>query len=74
MDALLLEVGTTGERQVWFTRKEVVAAMQKQSDGYTERARQWRDYGEGMHQRAMRAEAELARLQNPTQTNPESIP
>lgn len=63
VDLVLLAAGTTGERQVWFTRPEAAAAIRKTlTDAetvYTKRAKEWRDFGEGMHQRAMRAEAAL---------------
>jgi hypothetical protein len=67
VDLALLAAGTTGERQVWFTRPEAAAAIRKTlTDAetvYTKRAKEWRDYGEGMHQRAMRAEAVLRDLE-----------
>lgn len=66
VDAALLAAGSTGERQVWFTRAEAARAVRDAlitaQGEYTTRAKAWREYGDGMHRRAMRVEAALCAI------------
>lgn len=48
--------------QLGSTVTDATAKILKLRNSYTERVKEWRDFGEGMHQRAMKAEAEAKEL------------
>ena len=77
VDRTLLAAGTTGERQVWFTRPEAASAVRKTlTDAETVYKRVCEGlirHGAEMNQRAMRAEAalrEIAELAHDKSTGP----